>query len=91
MQLLSFILCIFFIITASATPDRLFSKRHSSGGLSKRGSGFTNGGSSETAGWGADGQLKNKDNYAISFYHINDVHAWVSLERGEEDSRLTEG
>ena len=45
--------------------DRLISRRH----LEKRGFGFANGGK------GPDGKPKNRDNYELSLYHINDVHA----------------
>jgi hypothetical protein len=61
--------------SAAAEPvqvDRLVSRHYA---LEKRDSGFSNGGNSKNAGKGADGKLRNKLNYEISFYHINDVHA----------------
>ena len=51
--------------------DRLISKRH----LGKRDFGFANGGDNFHGGKGADGKPRNKDNYELSLYHINDVHA----------------
>ena len=54
----------------------LFERAVSSVGrrLSKRSSGYANGGGpNNTGGW--LGWLLNKLNYEISFYHINDVHA----------------
>ena len=51
--------------------DRLISKRH----LEKRGVGFANGGDHSHGGKGPGGKPRSKDNYELSLYHINDVHA----------------
>ena len=53
--------------------DRLVSRRH----LEKRGSGRANGGNNQNSGKDNNGRPINKNNFEMSFYHINDVHAYV--------------
>jgi 5'-nucleotidase len=67
---------------AAAEPeivvDRLVSRRNPPlSQLEKRGKGFGNGGNQGNTGKWSNGKLKNRKNYEISFYHINDVHACV--------------
>ncbi|KAF9446090.1 Metallo-dependent phosphatase [Macrolepiota fuliginosa MF-IS2] len=52
--------------------DRLISRCHE---LQGRDAGFVNGGNSYVNGHENDGRLKSPNNFEISFYHINDVHA----------------
>jgi 5'-nucleotidase len=57
--------------------DRLVSRSYyeEEARLVRRGSGFANGGSRGNSGKDRFGSLKNKKNFEISFYHVNDVHA----------------
>jgi len=68
------------LVQAHAEPvvDRLISKRYEET-LEKRHGGFSNGGNRFNAGKGPNGKPRNRDNFEISFYHINDVHAYVVL------------
>ncbi|RXW23186.1 hypothetical protein EST38_g2677 [Candolleomyces aberdarensis] len=62
--------------------DRLVSRNYYEDvGLVKRGSGFANGGSTSNSGKDGSGRLKNKNNFEISFYHVNDVHAHLDQFR----------
>ena len=72
----------------AATPneivvDRLVSRHYYEEDVSlvKRGSGFANGGSTSNSGKDNFGRLKNKKNFEISFYHVNDVHAHLDQFR----------
>ncbi|TFK24617.1 5'-nucleotidase [Coprinopsis marcescibilis] len=49
-----------------------------SGRLWKRGSGFANGGSLTNSGKDERGRPRNRRNYELSFYHLNDVHAHLN-------------
>lgn len=62
-------------VSGEAEPavQRLVSRR-----LQKRDSGYANGGNQYNSGKGLFGWPKNLLNYELSFYHINDVHAYVS-------------
>lgn len=67
--------------------DRLVSRSYyDEERLFRRGSGFANGGSDSNAGKDASGNLKNKQNYEISFYHVNDVHAHLDEFRSSGSS-----
>lgn len=63
--------------SGAVVVDRLVSRNYydERPTLVRRGSGFANGGSDSNAGKDASGNLKNKDNFEISFYHVNDIHA----------------
>jgi len=52
----------------------------------KRMSGFANAGTASENGKDASGQLKNKNNYEVSFYHLNDVHAHLDHFRASGSS-----
>lgn len=54
--------------------------------LAKRASGFANGGASSNAGKDKFGGLKDKKNFEISFYHVNDVHAHLDQFRSSGSS-----
>ncbi|KAF8253789.1 Metallo-dependent phosphatase, partial [Wilcoxina mikolae CBS 423.85] len=76
---------------AAAEPeivvDRLVSRRNPPlSQLEKRGKGFGNGGNQGNTGKWSNGKLKNRKNYEISFYHINDVHAHLDEFRSSGSS-----
>jgi len=69
--------CLLDKIAAEPAPivvDRLVSERY----LQKRDAGYANGGNQFNSGKDKFGNPKNWLDYEMSFYHINDVHAYVS-------------
>ncbi|KAJ3529678.1 hypothetical protein NMY22_g8897 [Coprinellus aureogranulatus] len=61
--------------------------------LFRRGFGYANGGSNSDTGKDEFGELSNKKNFEISFYHVNDVHAHLDefRESGSSCTDPTEG
>ncbi|PPQ73573.1 hypothetical protein CVT24_007459 [Panaeolus cyanescens] len=65
--------------------DRLVS-RHYQDQLERRDWAFSNGGNKDNNGKDGKGKLKNKKNYELSFYHVNDVHAHLDEFRSSGSS-----
>lgn len=65
------------VLFATAKVDRLVSRHYveEESELVRRDAGFSNGGSEAIAGKDELGNLKNKDNFLLSLYHVNDIHA----------------
>ncbi|KAF9032947.1 Metallo-dependent phosphatase [Panaeolus papilionaceus] len=72
------------VVAFEPQVDRLVSRHYQQ--LERRDSGFSNGGNKDKNGKDSKGKLKNKGNYELSFYHINDVHAHLDEFRSSGSS-----
>ncbi|CAA7261017.1 unnamed protein product [Cyclocybe aegerita] len=83
-SIVAFALGALSLFESVSAVDRLVSRHHQE--FEKRDSGFSNGGTEANSGKTADGKLRNRNNYELSFYHLNDVHAHLDEFRSSGSS-----